>query len=143
MRETLLRLKNPTSMPREVLLSPGADSEMPPRVIGVLAFGAPSIEMYRPSPPLWSTVIPGRYFRNSVTLPSATAPNSSVETTLRMLAAKRCSLIAMAAPLISRDSPTTNRSRRTAAAAGASAISKVVVAPAVTCAGVRLAGAPV
>ena len=86
--------------------------------------------------------MPGRFFRNAVTLRSATAPNSSDETTLRMLAAKRCSFIAMAAPLLSRDPPTTNRSSRSAAAAGVSAISRVVVAPTVTRAGVRMAGTP-
>ena len=52
---------------------------------------------------------------NSATLPSGTSPNSSVETTLRRLGAKRCSLIAMAVPLISRESPTTNASSFTGA----------------------------
>ena len=43
-------------------------------------------------------------------LPSATWPNSSVETTFLILGAKRCSLIASAEPAISRDTSVTNRS---------------------------------
>ena len=43
-------------------------------------------------------------------LPSGTTPNSSAETTLTMLAAKRCSLMAMAAPSISREAEVTTDS---------------------------------
>ena len=127
----------------------GLESPTPPMVIGVLAAGAPSMEMVRPSPPLRSTVTPGRYLRNSVTLPSATAPNSSVETTFLMLAAKRCSLIAMAAPLISRDSPTVNWAsftmspRAAVVVPAAREMSCVAVWPTVTRTVVRLGGAPV
>ena len=53
-------------------------------------------------------LMPGINFRNSPTLPSATWPNSSAETTLTMLDAKRCSLIAIAAPSISFEAPTLN-----------------------------------
>jgi hypothetical protein len=55
-----------------------------------------------------SIVIPGRYFRKSPGLLSSTEPNSSAETTFTMLGAKRCSLIAMAAPAISFEVATTN-----------------------------------
>jgi hypothetical protein len=60
MREMLLRLKNPTSTERLVLLLPGLGRFRPAIVIGVFAAGAPSIETVRASPPLRSTVMPGR-----------------------------------------------------------------------------------
>ena len=50
----------------------------------------------------YSAVMPGRNLRNSPTLPSVTSPNASAAITFFKLGAKRCSLIAMAAPSVSR-----------------------------------------
>ena len=61
----------------------------------------------------YSAVMPGRYFRNSPTLPSITSPSESAATTVLMFAAKRCSLMAMAAPSVSRSVATVKASRRT------------------------------
>src|SRR5262245_29066053 len=57
-RETLLRLKKPTSTERPV---PGGLERLgPPSGTGVFSAGAPSMETNRASPPLKSTVRPGR-----------------------------------------------------------------------------------
>lgn len=58
---------------------------------------------------------PGMNFMNSATLPSAMSPNSSVATTFFIFGAKRCSLIARAAALISREVATTKSSSLTTA----------------------------
>ena len=58
MREMLLRLKKPTSTARPVPV--GVERLSPPKVTGVLSAGAPSMETVRASPPLRSTVSPGR-----------------------------------------------------------------------------------
>ena len=55
---------------------------------------------------------------NSAGLPSATLPYSSVEATVFVFGAKRCSLIAIAAPSISRVVATTNRNLRSEVLAG-------------------------
>lgn len=85
---------------------------------------------------------------NSATFPSATLPNSSVETTFLMLDAKRCSLIASAAPSISREVATRNASSFTmepsASFSGApSVMSCASVRPAVTVRLVVAGGSPV
>jgi len=54
---------------------------------------------------------------NSPMLPSAMVPNSSAATTLTMLRAKRCSLMASAAPSISLEEATTNSPSFTTSAA--------------------------
>jgi hypothetical protein len=54
--------------------------------------------------------MPGRNFMNSPMLPSAMVPNSSAATTLTMFLAKRCSLMASAAPSISLEVETMNES---------------------------------
>ena len=93
--------------------------------------------------------MPGRNFINSPILPSAIVPNSSAETTLTMFRAKRCSLIAMAAPSISLEEATTNWSKRTTSLPGRRAPaagkvrSRVVVCPAVTVAVTVCRGRPV
>ena len=93
--------------------------------------------------------MPGRNFMNSPMLPSAIVPNSSADTTFTMFRAKRCSLIAMAAPSISLDEATTNWSRRTTSpparrpAAAGKVRSRVVVCPAVTVAVTVWRGRPV
>jgi hypothetical protein len=92
-------------------------------VIGTYALGTPLIDTSRAKPPELSIVMPGRNFMNSATLPSGTKPSSSVATTVRRFGAKRCSLIAIAAPSISFDDATTNRSSRTAADFAASVAS--------------------
>ena len=116
--------ENPTSTRARLLIEimssaalrpvppPGwADARLKPSmVIGTLAGGTPLIETSRAKPPELSMVMPGRNFMNSATLPSGTKPSSSVATTVLVLGAKRCSLIAMAAPSISLEVATTNLS---------------------------------
>ena len=92
-----------------LVLDPEAPARSkPPTEIGTLPAGTPFIENWRASPPATLIFMPGRYLKNSPTLPSPFAPNSSAETTFFMLGAKRCSLIAIAAPDISFDVATTN-----------------------------------
>ena len=90
----------------------------PSSVTGTLSAGAPLMEISRALPPAYSMVTPGRNFKNSPTCPSATVPNSSVDTTVLRLAAKRCSLIAMAAASISFEVVTTNVASFTRSAVG-------------------------
>src|SRR5687767_6961064 len=74
----------------------------PPTVIGTLFAGTPLSDTVKGSPLLLNeTFIPGTDFRTSATLPVATGPNSSAATTFNELGAKRCVLIAIAAPSIS------------------------------------------
>ena len=97
-------------------------------------------------------LIPGINFKNSPTLPSATWPNSSAETTLTMLDAKRCSLIAIAAPSISFEAPTLNSESFTMPVSlsltevfwtAARSKSRCTVAPAVTSTGSLCTSRPV
>ena len=106
---------------RDVTLLPPALAMLKPfTCTGTLAEGTPWIEMPRASAPAsYSMLMPGTNLRNSPTLPSATAPNSSVETTLRMSGAYRCSLIAIAAAAISREVATTKSASRTVSPARA------------------------
>ena len=98
----------------------------PSTVTGTLSEDTPLMEMKRMLPPLFSTVTPGMNLSTSAALPSATPPNSSAEITFLMFAAKRCSLMAIAAPSISRVVPTTNLSSLTTPPApGSARVSKV------------------
>ena len=89
--------------------------------MGTYSGGTPPIEIERAAPPMKSIVMPGIYFRKSPGLLSSTLPNSSAETTLLMEAAKRCSLMAMAAASISFELETTNWSSFTIEPSGAGA----------------------
>jgi hypothetical protein len=112
MRERLLTDIMSMATARPVLVSPTPElaTLKPSRVIGTLAEGTPLMETSRELPPEFSMVMPGRNFRKSAELPSATRPNSSVERTFLILGAKRCSLMARAEADISFEVATTKAS---------------------------------
>ena len=73
---------------------------------------------------------------NSPTLPSAIVPNSSAETTFMTFRAKRCSLMAMAAPSISFEEATVKASSFTISEAGAplsGALAEIVMSYGTVC----------
>ena len=80
------------------------------------AVGKPRTDTEATEPPdsrSYSAVTPGMNLRNSPTFPSMTSPSASAATTFLMFGAKRCSLMAMAAPSVSRPVVTTNESSLT------------------------------
>src|SRR4030095_4269478 len=95
-REALLMPRKSSATARPVAPDPVLATLNPSIVIGTLSVGTPAMETSRGLLALKLTVRPGMNFRNSPTLLSEMLPNSSVDTTVLMLGAKRCSLMASA-----------------------------------------------
>ena len=134
-----LLIESMSSETERAVPPPGfAEATLKPSIVtGTKSGGTPLIETLRAKPPMLSIETPGRNLMNSPTFPSGTKPSSSVATTDRRFGACRCSLMAIAAPLISREVAMTNSSsfttaRSPPAATRASEMSRRATSPAAT-----------